>query len=463
MTDKNTSSHLLPQAFLDMINAEPALTGLAEALTSEPSVAIRINKTKSNIPPQEESVPWCRLGRYLNKRPSFTFDPAMHQGLYYVQDASSMITHHIVSLISSRLNRPITYLDACAAPVCKTTAAIDALPLGSIVFANEYVASRAAILRENLIKWGYDRCIVSRGDTARYSKMGEIFDVIAADVPCSGEGMMRKDHEAIAQWSPKLIEECAARQHEIIDNLWQALKPGGFLIYSTCTFNRSENEQIIEYLHQEYGATSIDLNIPNEWNILPGINTHHHCYRFIPGRIRGEGLFVAVMQKQGETISDSSTRPHRERTKKSNPNPLIEQARKWIKNPDSWDISIDSERIMGIHKDISSLLSTAKKNLDVIHYGICIATIKGRDIIPSQSLAMSTALHLDAFPRHDIDYDTAIAYLRHEAITADSAPRGYLLLTYDNRPLGFVKNLGNRANNLYPAEWRILSQQPSHK
>lgn len=460
MADKNISSHRLPQAFLDMINAEPAFAGLAEALTTEPSVAIRINHAKGNHDTAGEQVPWCRLGRYLDERPSFTFDPAMHQGLYYVQDASSMITHHAVALLASMIEHPITFLDACAAPGGKTTAAIDALPDGATVFANEYVGSRAVILRENLIKWGYGRCIVSRGDTARYADMGEIFDIIAADVPCSGEGMMRKDAEAVAQWSPRLVEECAERQREIVDNLWQALKPGGYLIYSTCTFNRTENEHLVDYLHREYGATSIDLNVPSEWNIAPGIDTPHHCYRFIPGRTRGEGLFMAVMQKPGE-LGSTSARTRRERPQKSKLNPTIEQARKWLENPQEWDITIDDDRIMAYPKEASSLLATAHRHLDLIHYGLRIATIKGRDLIPTQSLAMSTRLSPEAFPRHEVDYDTAIAYLRHEAIVVDDAPRGYLLLTYGGHPLGFVKNLGNRANNLYPAEWRILSQQPT--
>lgn len=457
MTESNTTPKRLPKAFVEMLAGEPAFAGLAEALSSEPSVAIRINNRKKHRNDTDTHVPWCPLGRYLKQRPAFTFDPAMHQGRYYVQDASSMITWHVVNRISSRINRPVTFLDACAAPGGKTTAAIDALPSGSVVVANEYVPARAAILRENLIKWGYDKCIVSRGDTDRIARMSETFDIIAADVPCSGEGMMRKDPEAVAQWSPKLIEECVARQREIIDNLWQALAPGGFLIYSTCTFNHHENEEIIDYIHEQYNAETVDLEIPSEWNIAPGIDTTHKCYRFLPGRIRGEGLFMAVIRKNGELPTSQTSTRRRERISKSQTNPMVEKSRLWLTNPQDWELSTSDDRIMAIPKSATQILATANRHLNIIHYGIHLATIKGKDLIPTQSLAMSTALCPDAFPRHETDYDTAIAYLRHEAIAIPDAPRGYVLLTYDEVPLGFVKNLGNRANNLYPAEWRILS------
>lgn len=463
MAETNKIPTKLPQAFIEMIDAEPALAGLSEALTTEPSVAIRINSRKSYTTPYDTIVPWCQSGRYLPKRPAFTFDPAMHQGRYYVQDASSMISWHAVRQISSRINRPITFLDACAAPGGKTTAAIDALPDGSMVFANEYVPSRAVVLRENIIKWGYSRCIVSRGDTARIARIGEIFDIIVADVPCSGEGMMRKDPEAVAQWSPRLIEECATRQREILDNLWQALAPGGYLIYSTCTFNRQENEEIVAYLHDEYEAESIDLEIPEEWGIAPGIGTPHHCYRFLPGRIIGEGLFMAAVRKPGELSSTIPTARRKDRAPKSRPNPIAEKAREWLVDPKEWEISMVDDRVMAIPKTADAMLSLASKHLDIIHYGIRLAAIKGKDLIPAQALAMSTDLSPDAFPHYDVDYDTAIAYLRHEAVAIPDAPRGYVLLHYDGHPLGFVKNLGNRANNLYPAEWRILSAPPTAK
>ena len=250
----------LPEGFVESIAAvgTPVLDGLVDVGENiVPSVAVRDNVGKRfRYPGGDGDVPWCAAGHYLDNRPSFTLDPAFHQGMYYVQDASSMFIAHVLRHLAGE--GPLRYLDACAAPGGKTTAAIDALPHGSLVVANEYVPARAAVLRENVIKWGSPDVIVTRGDTAALVKaMPESFDIIAADVPCSGEGMMRKDADAVAQWSHRLVEECADRQREIVGNLWRALKPGGFMVYSTCTFNRHENEEIIGMLVEEYGAESV--------------------------------------------------------------------------------------------------------------------------------------------------------------------------------------------------------------
>ena len=228
----------------------PLADGLVDCLEqTAPEVAVRINRRKlraAGVPDDwlpevcraGEKVAWWPEGHLLPERPDFTHDPALHQGLYYVQDASSMITAHVVGALSARLGgAPLLMLDACAAPGGKSTAALDALPVGSMLVANEFDFRRASILAENIQKWGCPAVAVSRGDTARFRRLPELFDIVAADVPCSGEGMMRKDAQACAQWSERLVDECAARQWEIVENLWETLVPGGFFIYSTCTFN----------------------------------------------------------------------------------------------------------------------------------------------------------------------------------------------------------------------------------
>ncbi|MDE6403101.1 MAG: rRNA cytosine-C5-methyltransferase, partial [Muribaculaceae bacterium] len=214
----------LPKQFIEQITAltalEPRVGGLIEALESTPaSVSVRLNMRGSHKPvtdiagrPLGNPVPWCDNGYYLAERPRFTLDPAIHQGRYYVQDASSMFLSHVIdTLTRDERDTPLVYLDACAAPGGKTTAAIDRLPAGSLVVANEWDFKRASILRENLSKWGHPDTVVSRGDTRRIAKLRAMFDIIAADVPCSGEGMMRKDPEAVSQWSPALVAQCAER------------------------------------------------------------------------------------------------------------------------------------------------------------------------------------------------------------------------------------------------------------
>lgn len=456
----------IPQGFIDEIKSyeSPHFDGLIEALSeTDPSVSVRANSGKGIVVPDgADLVPWCKEGWYLVRRQPFTFDPAMHQGLYYVQDASSMIISHIVKTLVSEFEEDasLRYLDACAAPGGKTTAAVDALPSTALVVANEYASARAVVLRENIIKWGTPNVVVTRGDASKYGKLKAFFDIIAADVPCSGEGMMRKDSDAVAQWSHSLVEECAMRQREIVDSLWMALKPGGYLIYSTCTFNRSENEEIIDYICRNYQAESVRIPYCDEWGIVEGINTKAHCCRFLPHRVKGEGLFVAVLKK---TKSDDCEQPRKPSAKikkqgKNKQEQQFKEVEQWLQSPEKYDLRIiGSDQISVFPKHYASELALLQSTLDVIYSGVTIASIKGKDIIPAQSLAMATLLNKKSFHNHEVDYATAIAYLRRESVVIESAPRGYVLLTYKNEPLGFVKNLGNRANNLYPQEWKILS------
>lgn len=452
----------IPQEFISEIKSyeNEQMQGLVEALSqTEASVSVRANRGKQVAIPQGiEQVPWCENGWYLPCREAFTFDPAMHQGLYYVQDASSMILSHIVSWLTSDAVAPMRYLDACAAPGGKTTTAIDSLPCGSLVVANEYVPTRAAVLRENVIKWGYPGCVVSKGDTARIGRLSGFFDIIAADVPCSGEGMFRKEPDAVKQWSMGLVRECVERQREIVDNIWPSLAPGGFFIFSTCTFNRHEDEEMVQYIVDAYGAESVEVPMRNEWHIAEGVKTDLHCYRFLPNLIKGEGLFVAVLRKP----ADADIALFKQKKAKPVAMPkladqIVKTAKQWLLNSDDFEFNQKGDYLIAIPKELSRDIAVLTSVLDVIHYGVVVGEIKGKDLIPSQSLAMSLALNVDVFPMCEVDYATAIAYLRREAITLDDVPRGYVIVSYGGKPLGFVKNLGNRANNLYPQEWRILS------
>ena len=447
----------LHQLFIDEIrsyNSED-MSGLIDSLSTAPKVSVRANRLKGvSAPDGVNRVKWCTEGWYLPQRLPFTFDPSMHQGLYYVQDASSMIISHIIKCLTNGENPPLRYLDACAAPGGKTTAAIDSLPYGSLVVANEYVPTRAEALAENIIKWGYPS-VISQGDTARFKKLKSFFDIIAADVPCSGEGMFRKDAEAVAQWTPTLVAECVARQREIVENLWSALRPGGYFIYSTCTFNRSENEEMVDYI-KELGASTIEIEMPNSWNIVKGINTDNHCYRFMPHKVEGEGLFIAVLRKNddGEMLSQRYAK-NKKNTKEKISN--IDQLKSRLIDSSEFEATLVKDKVVMFPKIWSNELSVLLSQLNVIHFGVHVAMVKGKDYIPTQSLAMSQYLNKEEFVNYEVDYHTAISYLRREAIVIDDAPKGYVLLIYKNKPLGFVKNLGNRANNLYPQEWRILS------
>lgn len=448
----------LPEEFVKYISRynPPWLDTLTDAMEGVPTVAVRYNPRKLLPGIIDESlrrVPWCGMGRLLPERPLFTFDPAMHQGIYYVQDASSMFVGHVVRSITAGVEEPLRVLDACAAPGGKTTAVIDALPVGSLVVANEFVAKRAAILRENIAKWGSPLVAVTQGDTACFGKVPEWFDIIVADVPCSGEGMMRKDAEAVSQWSPALVNQCARLQREIVDNLWPALKPGGYMIYSTCTFNPEEDEHMLGYLYERYGAESVSIPVDEAWRIAPALVGDMPAYRFIPGLIEGEGLFMGVVRKPsgGQSGGYGSRRePKKSRSKRQQDKQIAvpKDVSAWIRPEYKAEIKVNAGAVVAIFNPDDSYPATLE-----------LGELKGRDIVPSAQLALSVALNRGAFPNVEVDLKQAIDYLRCEAVVLSSeAPRGHVLLTYCGSPLGFVKNLGNRANNLYQRSWRILSR-----
>ena len=422
---------------------------LVEAITAgEPSVAVRVNEARgAKVPAGARRVPWCAEGFYLADRPAFTFDTDWHAGHYYVQDASSMFIAHVIKHF---VHEPVRYLDLCAAPGGKTTAAMQALPQRSLIVANEIVPPRARVLADNVIRWGNPRCVVTSNAPANLGKFSGFFDVIATDVPCSGEGMMRKDDEAVAQWSPALVEQCAQRQREILADVWPALRPGGLLIYSTCTYNRQENEEIADFIVSELGATSLEVPIEADWNIHPAIGSPCHCYRFMPHRVDGEGLFMTVFCKAGEGPRQDI------RIKEKNAKKVDETCKQWLAAPQDYIMDQQGDLTIAVPQDIGREVAALRASLNVLHAGVELATVMGRKMVPHHALAMSTARADSAFPVCEVDYPTALRYLRGESITVDG-PRGHVLVAHQGAVLGFANNLGNRANNLYPKPQRILS------
>lgn len=402
---------------------------LMDGLQQEVPVSIRVNRRKVSSlvlsPADIEPVPWCPSGYYLPFRPGFTFDPLFHAGVYYVQEASSMFLDHVVRHLfhhSSFNFHPTLALDLCAAPGGKSTCLRAALPDDCLLFSNEPVRQRAQILNENILKWGHPDVVVTNNYALDYRRSGLMFDLILADVPCSGEGMFRKDAQAIEEWSLQNVCHCQQLQREIVSDIWQALKPGGVLVYSTCTFNVHENEENVLWIARELGADFVDIPTDASWGIagslldepsLKGADGRKVC-RFLPGMTRGEGLFMAVLRKKDADKDDfyGAKRPALEKTKRS---------------------------------------------LRVLSHGPLAPQKKGNDLIPDTSEALSY-IYNKVYPQAEISYDQAISYLRKETVTLSSdVPRGIVALTFQGLPLGFAKNIGSRANNLYPQEWKIRS------
>lgn len=451
----------LPSGFIEMLAGlgHDAYAGLPEVIgRADLPVAVRVNRAKGGTPPDGAvPVPWCADGFWLGERPQFILDPALHQGLYYVQDASSMAVAAAVAQIAADAapaGRSMRYFDACSAPGGKATAALSLLPSDTFAVANEYDPRRASILVENIAKWGLP-AVVTRADASAISGLDGFFDIITADVPCSGEGMMRKDAQAVEQWKPGLVAQCAALQRDITDALWRALRPGGYLVYSTCTFNLDENERVVRRMVDEYGAVPVAVDALARPEILGAMGGEDlPVYRFVPGTVRGEGQFVAVLRKPGEADAAPSRRRDKDKTgAKRRSEPAVPQALEG-----EWSTTDIGGRIFALPAGHAADAARVAKAMHVVAPGIEIGEIKGRDFIPAQPLAMAQAYRHGTWPEAEVGRDTALDYLRRQAVTApDGIPRGIVLLTHGGRPLGFIKNLGNRANNLYPAPWRIFS------
>lgn len=394
---------------------------LVDAIDGEPSVSIRINRRKVSSPddvlanfPEEikvSPVEWCKSGFYLDPRPNFILDPLLHAGAYYVQEAASMIYEPIIADIIGKLleegHNTFNILDLCAAPGGKSTAILNGVALAEetaresaeyILVSNEFDGKRARILKENIEKWGDPNVIITNSSTDRFVALKDCFDIVAVDAPCSGEGMMRREPIARSQWSEGLVKECAALQREILENAVCALRPGGFLIYSTCTFNSTENESNVDWLKERHGLVAVD-------------NPRH----FMPHIEKCEGLFVAVFRKNEEEIISQRT-----------PKTLRQQLE--------------------------------KAGIRIISSGTERTVMKGKLEIPSSKALLATDYKMGTFPEVELDLEEARAYLRRQTITLPpDTPAGFVAVCYRNFPLGLVKNLGNRANNLFPAEWRVLS------
>lgn len=440
---------------------------LCRALTATTSpTSIRINGRKAHTLPFGAAtlrpVPWCSAGYYLAERPAFTLDPLLHAGVYYVQEASSMFIEQAWrTIVAHGDGEPRRVLDLCAAPGGKSTLWRSLLPDETLLVANEPIRQRAQILAENLTKWGHPATVVTMAYPEEFAPFHGYFDIIGADVPCSGEGMFRKDEGARAEWSPEAVEHCAERQWQIVCDIWPTLRPGGWLVYSTCTFNPREDEEMVGRICRELGATVVEIPVLPAW----GIVGHYHFY---PHRAEGEGFFLALLRKNGDGDAEApveNVRPRKGKKAKEGKMPAVKnsgQVVKWLRNSDGFRIFRPSEtHLAAIPKAFSDDAAALSSRLHVLTAGILMAEEKGPKLVPQHALALSEALSDEAFPRAELPRTDALAYLRRESITLSSdVPRGYVVVTYQGVPLGFVNNLGQRANNLYPDAWKIRIKVP---
>jgi 16S rRNA C967 or C1407 C5-methylase (RsmB/RsmF family)/NOL1/NOP2/fmu family ribosome biogenesis protein len=410
----------------------------------------------------DKKISWCSLGYYLKQRLTFTFDPLFHAGCYYVQEAASMFLEQVMK---QYVQKPVVMLDLCAAPGGKSTHVQSVLPKGSLLVANEVIRNRSQTLDENLIKWGRPDVVITNNDPADFAALTGFFDVILVDAPCSGEGMFRKDTKTIKEWRLENVELCWRRQQRILSDIWSCLKPNGILIYSTCTYNTKENEENVQWMQQEFDAETLPVDISKDWNITGGLTKHAFpVYRFLPYKTEGEGFFLTALRKPFHSMNHRNEyllQPKRNKRKTNIPASskiFLSVAKEWLLPNEDYQLSLKKASITVFPKVYENELSLLERYLRIVRSGTMVGDIKGKDFIPRHSLAMSGLLRRDAFQTEDVDYEQALAYLQKKTVSLNKIfTSKYILIMYKKVSLGFVKNTGNRINNLYPLEWRIRS------
>lgn len=400
-----------------------------------------------------QHVPWSSFGFYLQERPSFTFDPLFHAGCYYVQEASSMFLEQGFKQLLD-LSQPIKVLDLCAAPGGKSTHIQSLISPDSLLVSNEVIKSRSTILIDNIIKWGCNNVVITNNDPSAFQKLEGYFDVIVVDAPCSGSGLFRKDEEAIDEWSLNNVMLCSQRQQRILADALPALKENGLLIYSTCSYSKEEDEDIADWLVEEFKMKNEKLKIEESWNIIEtsSSKTNSKGYRFYPDKVKGEGFFLSCFRKNS-SANNFKIRPAKVERANAKEKEIIKP---FLKNA---DIELIKEN--NIFFAISSLFindySILKNVLNVKYHGTGLGQIMKDKLIPEHSLALSTIIS-DNLPSNELNYEQAIKYLQRQDLNFNTSGKGWQLVCYKGQNLGWINVLPNRINNYYPKELRILKQ-----
>lgn len=437
----------LPEQFIERIRGQlPAeeTAAFLSSLQTEPPVSIRLNAQKTNNTLEKAArVEWCETGYYLPYRPVFTLDPAFHAGTYYVQEAGSMLIEKLLAPYPEILKNA-NVLDACAAPGGKSTHLLSLLDAESVLVSNELIPNRNKTLRYNLSKWGYANKIITQSEPARLNTTNARFDLIVVDAPCSGEGLFRKDPEAIQEWTADRAEQCAVRQGNILQDLLPLLKTGGVLLYSTCTYNPAENDDLIHALLST-GKFECITGTPPE-----GIVKTKYGWQAYPHLVRSEGFYCSLLRYCGP-----------EHPLSKNKNPLPEKPRDLQSLTDEW---LQTGSGLQAYSIKPYLYFANEKTAAMVHalqgaylreFGIPAGELKGKDFIPEAALALSLNLNSE-LSSVELSRDAALEFLKCGNIQAEGAKNGWHTMNYQGHPLGWAKKINQRWNNYHPKEFRIL-------
>ncbi|WP_341902019.1 hypothetical protein [Fluviicola taffensis] len=435
----------LPKAFAERVTKDPFLgDSLLQALNEEQPIAIRINSSKGTSGFKDlETIPWSENGFYLKERPIFTLDPHFHGGSYYPQEAGSQFIDYILRQLN--LTDEPVLLDLCAAPGGKSTLIADFLNGHGLLLANEVIQNRSKILKENLTKWGAKNSLVSNNDPADFEALKSVFDCILIDAPCSGEGMFRKDQEARNEWSVESVNLCAARQKRIVMDVWDSLKPGGFLIYSTCTFNTQENEENVQWILDKTDSQIHSLEVP-----FAKKGRNDVGYYALPSELKTEGFYVVVIQKLGEERTQKIKSKKKSSLTKLKPEPWFNE---WVGDSKSEFIQWNNY-VFAIPEGKSELVETLHAHLRIIKMGTELGEVSRKGLIPNEALALDPSILSSQIPNIELNRDQALHYLKGETFNLEGK-HGFHTVSFEGTKLGWIKHLGNRFNNLFPKEWRI--------
>ena len=440
---------MLPAKFVERVLRElgPDEGGaLCRALTGEPSVSVRLNAAKGLAAPSGRPIGWSSGGYWLDARPSFTLDPDFHAGRYYVQEASSQFVGHIVAACGGIRGGRV--LDLCAAPGGKTTLYSTLAGRGGLVVANEIVRNRAAVLADNVRKWGVGNVAVTVNDPSQVARLEGWFDAVAVDAPCSGEGMFRKEAAAVTDWSEETVRMCSRRQQEILHSAAAMLRPGGHLVYSTCTFSPEENEGTISaFLHAHADFSVLPVDAPwfcpgrPEWvaDPAPGLE---HTVRLFPHKLRGEGHYAAVLQKSGD--APGAELPPEAAV--SAPKELTEFCAQVGAALPEGHFAAFGESVLLVPDALPEL-----RGLKVLRAGLELGQARKGRFLPAHAWALWLNAATQSMSLND---EQARRYLAGQ--TLESGLRGWVLLDYAGCTLGWAKGDGQQLKNHYPKALRRL-------
>lgn len=414
-----------------------------EALREPASVSVRYNPSKTpNKRFEGTAISWAPSSIKLESRPNFALDPLFHAGCYYVQDASSMVLEAILDQLD--LPDGALAMDLCAAPGGKSLILSDRIKDSGMLISNEIDGKRNAILRENILKWGCSNTVVTQLNVESFVQCNELFDLVLIDAPCSGEGMFRKDAFAIEQWSSELVDQCSVIQAHLLESAKNLVKPGGYLIYSTCTMNVLENEdQVRTMLDSGFNYYSIELGSYSDYIIPAKSENETIGYYLLPGISMGEGLFISVMQRTGasETI----------RQIRKSLSPISQDVKAFV-DSDAFTHEWQSDKLVFALNDPHQSFSKIPDNIRFKSVGIAVAERKGKLLIPSHGAAM----HPSAKPDVELNMEEALNYLRKDRISASpNSNTAWQRVGFEENCLGWVKHVPGRWNNYYPSQYRL--------